>query len=340
MALSRASGGTDSLSQPAAPPAAEPVVPATELVPLDRLQASVDVAVIAAGGATPTLAARAADQAWPLGAGRVDVPVELTAVAGRQVSFLPLVELAASASSDGGTALLGLSGMCGRPGSCAAAFVPSTVVPGAPATAVVRLQPRSGDRQTTPGIYRLDVPLADDQLLRIVVGVTERTASAPPAPTAAPPSPAPGTTVRVFSGDTAACENVHAVDRSIPATEAVATAALDTLLAGPTDQEQADGLCGFGPETAELLRSVRIADGAACVDLDASRLPGNYSTSCGGTAFRSMVERTLTQFPTVDRVVVALDGDPRAYRESMQLGCQEPVEPGGAGDPAPFRSGR
>lgn len=325
-------GSTDTLTQPAAPAAP---------LPLDRLQADVDVEVVTSDGAAPTLAARAIDEAQSLGDSQVDVRLELTAVAGREVSFLPLVELSESVQVDGGTALLGVSGFCDRPGSCRAALVLSVAVPGPPATAVLRLQPRSGDRQTAPGTYRVEVPLDDGQLLRIVVGVTE----VPPPGTPTAPPPAPGTTgVQVFFSDPAAevssCDGTRSVVRQVPQTEAVATAALQQLFAGPTPEEAASGVGGFGPETAGLLRSVRIVAGTAYVDLDASLLPAiaNYSTSCGMVAFEAMVGRTLTQFPTVTDYVVALDGDPVAWVEFMQGGCPaDPPQSPDPCDPAPFR---
>ncbi|MFC3890865.1 GerMN domain-containing protein, partial [Lentzea rhizosphaerae] len=60
---------------------------------------------------------------------------------------------------------------------------------------------------------------------------------------------------------------VVAVRRSVPKTVAVATAALNELLPGPTAAEQADGYWSmFVPGTARALKSVRVADGVAHVD--------------------------------------------------------------------------
>ncbi|MFC3890730.1 GerMN domain-containing protein, partial [Lentzea rhizosphaerae] len=60
---------------------------------------------------------------------------------------------------------------------------------------------------------------------------------------------------------------VVAVRRSVPKTVAVATAALNELLPGPTAAEQADGYWSmFVPGTARALKSVRVVDGVAHVD--------------------------------------------------------------------------
>lgn len=329
---------TDSLSQPAAPSA-----PA---VPLDQLQAVVDVQVVAAEGAAPTLAARAAQPAVRLDEGRTTVEVAFEALDQDGASFFPFPFWSQEVEVDDGEAVLGLGGVCGRGWTlsgrpldddpCAAALPVGGTGPGGEPTPVpLLLYPRSGDRQTAPGTYRTELPLDSGQLLRIEVLVT----AGAPEPTIPPAEP--GTTsVQVFFGETGSpdCSDVRAVERRVPSTDAVATAALRELFAGTTPEERAAGLVGYGPDTAGLLRSVRVEGGTAYVDLDAARFPGAFTTSCGGTFFLSTVTATLTQFPTVDRVVLALDGDPRELVEQVQGFCEEPGEPGGPCDATPFVS--
>ena len=85
-------------------------------------------------------------------------------------------------------------------------------------------------------------------------------------------------------------------ERSIEATPRVATAALEQLLAGPTEAERDAGLASDVPPGTELA-SIAIADGVADVELSnpLDRL---------GTA---QVVQTLFQFDTVERV--RLEGD-------------------------------
>lgn len=146
-----------------------------------------------------------------------------------------------------------------------------------------------------------------------------------------PPS-ADGRDLQVFfsppdvgSSFTAGCTEVVAVSRRVPATEAVAAAALQELFRGPTAEERARGLVTFfGPETADLLAGVRIADGTAYVDLRASLLTiNNVSTTCGSAIFDAQVRATLQQFSTVQAVLYAVEGDPAAYYEQMQLSCPQ-----------------
>lgn len=169
-----------------------------------------------------------------------------------------------------------------------------------------------------------------------------RPAPATPTTAAASPSPSPTQTLQVFFTPTDAagdCAAVEGVDREVPRTEAVATAALQQLFAGPTEAEQRRGLRSFfGPETRGLLRSVRVADGVAYVDLDAQVLQLNgASTSCGSAALTATIGRTLRQFPTVDDVRHAVEGDPSAFSAFVQAGCPEPRRPGDRCDPEPFR---
>ncbi|HSJ34842.1 MAG TPA: Gmad2 immunoglobulin-like domain-containing protein [Acidimicrobiia bacterium] len=98
------------------------------------------------------------------------------------------------------------------------------------------------------------------------------------------------------------------VYRGVPETEGVAAAAVEALLEGPS-QDEADGLPSISsavPEGSQLLGIV-IEDGVATVDLS-----GEFDDG-GGTA--SMAARlaqlvfTLTRFPTVDGVLLHLDGE-------------------------------
>jgi germination protein M len=99
------------------------------------------------------------------------------------------------------------------------------------------------------------------------------------------------------------------VYRGVPETEGIAAAAVNALLEGPT-QDEMDGTPSISsavPAGTELL-GIAIEDGVATVDLT-----GEFDDG-GGTA--SMAARlaqlvfTLTRFPTVDSMVLHLDGEP------------------------------
>jgi spore germination protein GerM len=119
------------------------------------------------------------------------------------------------------------------------------------------------------------------------------------------------------------CATVFAVTRQLPRTDAVATAALRLLFAGPSEAERAAGYRSpFSAATSGLLKSLRIEHGTAYVNLNDPRtLLAGASSSCGAAELRTQIERTLRQFPTVRRVIVAIDGEPRSFYEWMGESC-------------------
>jgi spore germination protein GerM len=126
---------------------------------------------------------------------------------------------------------------------------------------------------------------------------------------------------RASSG--ADCAIVFPLPRQMPKTEGVAAAALRQLFAGPSEAERAAGYRSpFSAASAHLLKRVFIEHGTAYVDLHDPRslLPG-VTSSCGAAEFVAQVERTLRQFPTVRRVLLAIDGEPRDFYAWMGQDC-------------------
>jgi Immunoglobulin-like domain of bacterial spore germination/Sporulation and spore germination len=134
-----------------------------------------------------------------------------------------------------------------------------------------------------------------------------RTETTPPAAsTATTTAPPTGQlTLRVFllRGG-----RVTPVARTVPRTPAVARAALEQLLAGPTAAERGEGLTTDVPDGAAL-RGVTIADGRATVDFDPSFARGAEATISPRLA---QVVFTLTQFPSVESVAFETGGKPLA----------------------------
>ena len=117
------------------------------------------------------------------------------------------------------------------------------------------------------------------------------------------------------------CSMAHPVTRVIPKTSKVATAALEELLKGPTTEE-AKEFSGFGPpETTGILKSVNVKNGTAYVNFTKRALTqmGNATTSCG-SGFFAMTDATLMQFPTIKRVVYAIEGDTDEFYGWVQVG--------------------
>lgn len=101
--------------------------------------------------------------------------------------------------------------------------------------------------------------------------------------------------------------------------------ALESLLRGPTPQEQAAGLNSwFSVQTTGMLNSVTIdPEGLAIVDFkNFSHIIPNASTSAGSQMLLSQLNSTVFQFTQVKAVVYRFDGDCEAFWNWLQKRCQ------------------
>lgn len=120
------------------------------------------------------------------------------------------------------------------------------------------------------------------------------------------------------------CGKTDTVTKTIPYTVAPARAAMDQLFLGPTTAEKAVGLLDFWitKDTANNLKRVFIKNGTAYLDWkDISQVIPNASTSCGSASFFGPIEDTLRQFPTVTKVIHAINGQTSVFYNWMQMGC-------------------
>ena len=95
--------------------------------------------------------------------------------------------------------------------------------------------------------------------------------------------------------------------RTAESTPGVARAALEALLAGPSEVEAAAGVTTAIPEGTRLL-GVSIEDGVATVNLSAEY--GSGGGSLGMFLRLAQIVYTVTQFPTVEGVLFELEGQP------------------------------
>ena len=102
-------------------------------------------------------------------------------------------------------------------------------------------------------------------------------------------------------------ESLFMVKRTQEATPRIGTAAMESLLAGPSTQEQGAAVGSQIPAGTQLL-GLSVDSGVATVDLTSEFESG------GGSASMNMriaqIVYTLTQFPTVKGVLFQLDGQP------------------------------
>lgn len=160
----------------------------------------------------------------------------------------------------------------------------------------------------------------------LVIAVLQERPGAPAAPPGATPTgtstPPATTTVKVFfhRGQPDDPARVEPVTRTVPKTDAVATAAVAQLLGGPTAAERQRGYFSlFGQATAGMLKSVRVANGVAHADFrDFRPLLPNATSSFGSTALLAELDATLKQFGTVKTAVYSFDGDVTAFYEWLQ----------------------
>jgi len=117
-------------------------------------------------------------------------------------------------------------------------------------------------------------------------------------------------------------EQVTDVPRSVPRVPRIGTAVLEQLLAGPTADERSAGYGTEIPPTTRL-RNLTITDGVAVADFS-----GDFESGGGtlGLTLRlAQVVCTLDQFPTVDGVRFALDGEVVDVFSGDGLVIDEPV---------------
>jgi hypothetical protein len=99
---------------------------------------------------------------------------------------------------------------------------------------------------------------------------------------------------------------VYPVERVLPWTQAVARAALEELLKGPSDKEKSEDYFTCINREVKINRLL-VEDGVARVDFD-----GQIESQLGGSArvsaIRAQITETLKQFPTVKEVIISVNG--------------------------------
>jgi len=120
-------------------------------------------------------------------------------------------------------------------------------------------------------------------------------------------------TVKIFLSDSRYvnepyfdCSKTIAVERRVSKTVAVAGAAVEALLRGATQEEINQGfISNINPGVR--IQKLTIEKGIAKVDFD-EQLEFQVGGSCRVAAIRAQITETLLQFPTVDEVVISING--------------------------------
>lgn len=102
------------------------------------------------------------------------------------------------------------------------------------------------------------------------------------------------------------CSNVFAVERTIPKTDAIALAAINELLKGPTDDEKAKGFMS-NINSGVKVKNLSIKDSVAKIDFD-EQLQFQVGGSCKVSAIYAQIKQTLKQFSSVKDVIISING--------------------------------
>lgn len=102
------------------------------------------------------------------------------------------------------------------------------------------------------------------------------------------------------------CNNVFAVERTIPKTDAIALAAINELLKGPTAAEKEKGYM-TNLNSGVKVKNLSIKDSVAKIDFD-EQLQFQVGGSCKVSAIYAQIKQTLKQFSSVKDVVISING--------------------------------
>jgi len=120
-------------------------------------------------------------------------------------------------------------------------------------------------------------------------------------------------TVKIFLSDSRFasepyfnCSKTVTVEREVPKALAVAKSATEALLRGATQEEITRGFVS-NINTGVRIKKLTIENGVAKVDFD-EQLDFQVGGSCRVAAIRAQITDTLKQFPTIDSVVISING--------------------------------
>lgn len=102
------------------------------------------------------------------------------------------------------------------------------------------------------------------------------------------------------------CSGVFAVERTIPKTDSVATAAINELLKGPTDAEKAKGYM-TNLNSGIKIQKLTIVNSVAKIDFN-EQLQFQVGGSCKISAIYAQIKQTLKQFLSVKDVIISING--------------------------------
>jgi spore germination protein GerM len=96
---------------------------------------------------------------------------------------------------------------------------------------------------------------------------------------------------------------------------APARPAIEALLKGPTAAERRRGFESLASASEFRIASLKISGGVARINFISTRRWHGWAGDLAPVRFKTAVELTLKQFPSVQRVIVSLNGDEKFSEE-------------------------
>lgn len=120
------------------------------------------------------------------------------------------------------------------------------------------------------------------------------------------------------------CTSVYGVPRKIENYSKEAGVLLE-LFKGPTEEEKKTGLTSlFSEATTFALNSLSISGGVAAVNMaDISAIIRDANSDCVKKSLISSIEKTLRQFDNINKVVFAINGNPKKFYDWVGIGCNK-----------------
>jgi len=122
------------------------------------------------------------------------------------------------------------------------------------------------------------------------------------------------------------CSLVYPVKRIISINGDPFLQVLNLLFIGPTEEEKNEGYSSvFSLDTKNILKNFDIDEkGTAYLNFyDIRNIIPAVSSSCGSLEFLSSIENTLKQFGVINKIIYAINEEPRIFYEWIQKGCSE-----------------
>lgn len=128
-----------------------------------------------------------------------------------------------------------------------------------------------------------------------------------------------------FTVNDGECDDVVVYERQVDASADPIVAAFESLVAGPTIDEEASGAGSFfSADTTRMVASATVDDGVLTVNFDDLRsIIPNASTTCGAMALLAQLSTTAFQFDDVERVRYEIEGSCDTFAEWLQRECME-----------------